>query len=79
MEKTIKTIRIGIYTSFGKKYVIYFSSMDMVSAFESEISNNIWVVIYPIGSNARVKLATSSIMALEVFQGEKINKEEDEE
>ncbi len=72
------TVKVKIYTSFGKKYVIYFSSIDAIPVFETEINNNVWITIYPIGSKAKVKLTTNSIVALEIFKEEEgeNNKEE---
>jgi hypothetical protein len=71
-------VKVKIYTSFGKKYVIYFSSMDAIPIFETEINNSVWITIYPIESKAKVKLTTNSIVALEIFKEEEgeNNKEE---
>jgi hypothetical protein len=72
------TVRVKIYTSFGKKYVIYFPSTDAIPVFETEINNSVWITIYPIGSNAKVKLTTNSIMALEIFKEEERENDREE-
>jgi len=67
------TVKVKIYTSFGKNWIIAFLDKRTAYNFISYIENPDfqWSIIHPIvGVKNMVKIRHSSIMALEVIEKE---------
>lgn len=66
------SVKVLIYTSFGKKWTVSFMDKKTVDTFIDNIDDPDfpWVVFYPNFSKVKVKIRSNAIVALEILENE---------